>query len=116
MTNKIKVIIVLTAFLFVLFSILNAESNAGLRGETEIEDVTKKVYPSVVKVEVRNRIRKVATGVVIDKIGHIVRLPSFIHVMKKSQLSLLKEKRWRPNFWAWIQKLTLHSFRLRIKI
>ncbi len=72
MTNKLKVIIVLSAFLVALFPTLNAESNAGLRGETEIEDVTKKVYPSVVKVEVRNRIRKVATGVVIDKIGHIV--------------------------------------------
>jgi len=72
MTNKLKVIIVLSVFLVALFPTLNAESNAGLRGETEIEDVTKKVYPSVVKVEVRNRIRKVATGVVIDKIGHIV--------------------------------------------
>jgi S1-C subfamily serine protease len=72
MTNKLKVIIVLSAFLVALFPTLNAESNAGLRGETEIEDVTKKVYPSVVKVEVRNRIRKVATGVVIDRIGHIV--------------------------------------------
>jgi len=72
MTNKLKVIIVLSAFLVALFPTLNAESNAGLRSETEIEDVTKKVYPSVVKVEVRNRIRKVATGVVIDKIGHIV--------------------------------------------
>ncbi|TEU07499.1 MAG: hypothetical protein E3I52_03315, partial [Candidatus Aminicenantes bacterium] len=72
MTNKLKVIIVLSAFLVALFPTLNAGSNAGLRGEAEIEDVTKKVYPSVVKVEVRNRIRKVATGVVIDKIGHIV--------------------------------------------
>ncbi len=72
MTNKLKVIIVLSVFLFALFPNLNAESNAGLQGETEIEDVTKKVYASVVKVEVRNRIRKVATGVVIDKIGHIV--------------------------------------------
>ena len=48
MTNKLKAIIVLSAFLVVLFSTLNAESNAGLRSETEIEDVTKKVYPSVV--------------------------------------------------------------------
>ncbi len=72
MTNKLKVIIVLSAFLVALFPTLNAESSKGLRGEVEIEDVTKKVYPSVVKVEVRNRIRKVATGVVIDKIGHIV--------------------------------------------
>lgn len=72
MTNKLKVIIVLSAFSFALFPTLNAESSAGLRSETEIEDITKKVYPSVVKVEVRNRIRKIATGVVIDKIGHIV--------------------------------------------
>lgn len=72
MTNKLKVIIVLSAFLVTLFPTLNAESNAGLRSEEEIEDVTKKVYPSVVKVEVKNRIRKVATGVVIDNIGHIV--------------------------------------------
>ena len=72
MTNKLKVIIVLIAFLFALFPTLSAESSAALSGEAEIEDITKKVYPSVVKVEVRNRIRRVATGVVIDKIGHIV--------------------------------------------
>jgi len=72
MTNKLKVIIVLTAFLFALFPTLSAESSAALSGQAEIEDITKKVYPSVVKVEVKNRIRRVATGVVIDKIGHIV--------------------------------------------
>jgi len=72
MKNKLKAIIVLTTFLFALFPTLSAESSAALSGEVEIEDVTKKVYPSVVKVEVRNRIRRVATGVVIDKIGHIV--------------------------------------------
>ena len=72
MTNKLKVIIVLTTFLFALYPTLSAESSAALSGEAEIEDITKKVYPSVVKVEVRNRIRRVATGVVIDKIGHIV--------------------------------------------
>ena len=72
MTNKLKVIIVLSAFLVTLFPTLNAESYAVLRIVVDIEDVTNNVYPSVVKVEVRNWIRKVATGVVIDKIGHIV--------------------------------------------
>jgi serine protease Do len=72
MTNKLKVIIVLIAFLFALFPSLRAESSAALSAEAEIEAITKKVYPSVVKVEVRNRIRKVATGVVIDKTGYIV--------------------------------------------
>jgi serine protease Do len=72
MTNKLKVIIVLAAFLFALFPTLEAESSSGLSSEAELEDITKKVSPSVVKVEVKNRIRKVATGVVIDKIGHIV--------------------------------------------
>ncbi|NIM59446.1 MAG: PDZ domain-containing protein [Candidatus Aminicenantes bacterium] len=72
MNNKTKALIVLTTFLFVLFPILSAESSAALSSQAEIEDITKKVYPSVVKVEVKNRIRRVATGVVIDKIGHIV--------------------------------------------
>ena len=40
--------------------------------EKKIEDITKAVAPSVVRVEVRNGIRKVATGVVIDKDGSIV--------------------------------------------
>ncbi len=72
MNNKLKAIIVLTTFLLAFFPTLSAKSSAALSGQAEIEDVTKKVYPSVVKVEVKNRIRRVATGVVIDKIGHIV--------------------------------------------
>jgi len=40
--------------------------------EKKIEDITKTVAPSVVKVEVRNGVRKIATGVVIDKDGFIV--------------------------------------------
>jgi S1-C subfamily serine protease len=37
-----------------------------------LESLTKKVFPSVVRVEARNGWRKVATGVVIDKDGYIV--------------------------------------------
>ncbi len=72
MTNKFKAITVLIVFLLVLFLSLKAEPISGLIDEKEIEEITKKVFPSVVKVEARNRIRKVATGVVIDKNGYIV--------------------------------------------
>jgi serine protease Do len=90
MTNKLKVFTVLTAFLLALFSTLNAESSAGLSSEAEIEDVTKKVYPSVVKVEVKNRIKKVATGVVIDKIGHIV--TTALIYPRKEKISVITSK------------------------
>jgi len=40
--------------------------------EKKIEDIIKIVAPSVVKVEARNGMRKIATGVVIDKDGFIV--------------------------------------------
>ncbi len=98
MTNKLKVIIVLSVFLVALFPTLNAESNAGLRGEAEIEDVTKKVYPSVVKVEVRNGIRKVATGVVIDKIGHIVTTALIYPRNEKISVITSKGKRMEAKF------------------
>ena len=41
-------------------------------GEQKIEEITKMVAPSVVRVEARNGMRKVATGVVINKDGYIV--------------------------------------------
>jgi len=37
-----------------------------------LESLTKKVFPSVVRVEARDGWRKVATGVVIDKEGYIL--------------------------------------------
>jgi serine protease Do len=40
--------------------------------EKKIEEIAKMVAPSVVRVEARNGVYKVATGVVIDKDGHIV--------------------------------------------
>ncbi len=40
--------------------------------DKKIEDITKAVAPSVVRVEVRDGFRKVATGVVLDKDGSIV--------------------------------------------
>lgn len=72
MTNKFKATIVLTVFLLLPVFSLMAEPIPGSDQEGKIEDVTKKIYPSVVKVEVRNMIKKVATGVVIEKNGYIV--------------------------------------------
>ena len=73
MKSKIKILIVLAVFLMVFFISLKAESISGIgENEKKIEEVTRKVFPSVVKVEARNRTRKVATGVVFDKNGHIV--------------------------------------------
>lgn len=46
-------------------------ANPGVE-DKKIEDITKLVAPSVVKIEARNGMRKVATGVVIDKEGFII--------------------------------------------
>jgi len=40
--------------------------------DKDIADIAKKTYPSVVRVEVQNHMRRVATGVIIDKDGSIV--------------------------------------------
>lgn len=72
MSSKFKAKIALTAFLALLFLNGKAEPrNTGV-DEKNIEDITKKIYPTVVKIEARNRTKKVATGVVIDKDGNIV--------------------------------------------
>ncbi len=49
-----------------------AATSAAPVDEQKIEQILKSVAPSVVKVEARNGIRKVATGVVVDKDGTIV--------------------------------------------
>lgn len=72
MSTKLKMIFALTVFLLALFFSLKAEPTTASGGEKEIADITKRVFPSVVKVEARNRTRKVATGVVISKDGYIV--------------------------------------------
>lgn len=73
MSTKIKIIFVLILFLAVLFLSLKAEPASGSADKEKMfEGITKKVYPSVVKVEARNRTKKVATGVVIDRDGYIV--------------------------------------------
>ena len=72
MNKMIKPALVIMASLAVLAPSFGAET-AGAKGiEPDITDVAKKVFPSVVRVEVRNHMRRVATGVVIEKGGYIV--------------------------------------------
>ncbi len=73
MNIKLKSIFVLILFLLVLFFSLNAAPAASLKDDAkDISEITKKVYPSVVRVEARNFTRKMATGVVINKDGTIL--------------------------------------------
>lgn len=67
-----KAIFGIGIFLTALLMNLNAGTMSPALGEEDISNIVKKVYPSVVQVVVKNGIRKVATGVVIDKKGHIV--------------------------------------------
>jgi S1-C subfamily serine protease len=70
MSRKTKSIFSLAVFLFTVPLFMGIE--AAPISNAQIEDVTQKVFPCVVKVEVENMMRKVATGVVIDGAGHIV--------------------------------------------
>ncbi len=72
MLKKFQLIPLIAIFLLASSLTVKAEMKPGVADEGKIEDVVKKVYPSVVRVEAKNRIRKVATGVVIDRNGHIV--------------------------------------------
>ncbi len=57
-----------------LAAVLVSSADAALvtTAAEDLEGLTKKVFPSVVKVEARDGWRKVATGVVIENDGHIV--------------------------------------------
>lgn len=70
MSRQMKSIFSMAIILFALP--LFADAKALSISGPQIEDVTQRVFPCVVKVEVQNLMRKVATGVVIDKDGHIV--------------------------------------------
>jgi len=72
MTTKIRAFLSLVLFFSVLCISAQAEPVLAVNGNEDLKDITNKVYPSVVKVEARNGWTKVATGVVIDKDGHIV--------------------------------------------
>jgi serine protease Do len=74
MNRMIKPALVIMASLAVLAPSFGAETSGskGIGSEPDITDVAKKVFPSVVRVEVQNHTRRVATGVVIEKGGYVV--------------------------------------------
>ncbi|MDH5466772.1 MAG: PDZ domain-containing protein [Candidatus Aminicenantes bacterium] len=72
MIKKFMSMSMLAAFLFVPFLSLMAEPASSAMDEVKIEEITKKVFPCVVKVIAKNRYTKIAMGVVMDKDGHIV--------------------------------------------
>jgi S1-C subfamily serine protease len=72
MNRMIKPALVIMASLAVLAPSFGAETTGAKGIEPNITDVAKKVFPSVVRVEVQNHTRRVATGVVVEKGGYIV--------------------------------------------
>ncbi len=70
MNKMLKAALVVTAGLVLAAASYGSEVAAGNDGD--IAAVAKKVYPSVVRVEVRDGLRRVATGVVVEKGGFIV--------------------------------------------
>jgi S1-C subfamily serine protease len=72
MMKKIKFMSILALFVFVSSLTLVAGPKSSAVDGAQIDEIIKKVYPSVVKVVVKNGFTKVATGVVIDRDGHIV--------------------------------------------
>jgi serine protease Do len=72
MNRMIKPALVIMASLAVLAPAFGAETTGAKGTEPNITDVAKKVFPSVVRVEVQNHMRRVATGVVVEKGGYIV--------------------------------------------
>ena len=74
MNTMIKPALVIMASLALLAPSLGAEEAAAKSGgpDADVAAIAKKVYPSVVRVEVRNGMRRVATGVVVEKGGYVV--------------------------------------------
>ncbi len=73
MREKSKIVIGLTALVFACaWSLQAAEPKTPGLQDTTMEKVSRKVFESVVKVEALNGLKKVATGVVVDKDGYIV--------------------------------------------
>ncbi len=72
MKKNVKLRLSLMAITAVLALSLTAAARGPALDENTVENVSKKVFASVVKVETRNGMTRVATGVIIDKDGSIV--------------------------------------------
>jgi S1-C subfamily serine protease len=72
MSRIFKPALMIMAVLMVSGLSLRAAPTETVVPDRDISEITKKVYPSVVRVEARNHTRRVATGVVIDKDGYVI--------------------------------------------
>jgi serine protease Do len=72
MSEKGRLAIALASFIFILTLNVMAAPTSAAPSQASMENIAKKIFPSVVTVEARDGFKKVATGVVIDKDGYIV--------------------------------------------
>jgi serine protease Do len=72
MSEKGRLALALASFVFILILNLTAAPASAAPSQASMENIAKKIFPSVVTVEARDGFKKVATGVVIDKDGYIV--------------------------------------------
>jgi serine protease Do len=72
MSEKGRLAIALASFVFILTLNVMAAPTSAAPSQASMENIAKKIFPSVVTVEARDGFKKVATGVVIDKDGYIV--------------------------------------------
>jgi serine protease Do len=72
MNRILKPALVIMAVLLVSTLTLRAAPAGTGASEKDIAEIAKKIYPSVVRVEVHNHLRRVATGVVVDRDGYVV--------------------------------------------
>ncbi len=98
MMKKIKFMSILALFVFVSSLTLMAGPKSSAVDGAQIDEIIKKVYPSVVKVVVKNGFTKVATGVVIDRDGHIVTTALIYPRNEKITIVTTKGKRIEAEF------------------
>jgi serine protease Do len=72
MSRILKPALVIMAVMLASPLWVGAAPRAAKAGEKDIAEITKRIHPSVVRVEARNHTRRVATGVVIARDGYIV--------------------------------------------
>jgi S1-C subfamily serine protease len=68
--RMIKLILAAVFMVYLLLPAFSTPANSAA-GDRDAGEIVKKASPSVVRVEVRDRLKRVATGVVIDKDGYI---------------------------------------------
>lgn len=70
--NTLLAIAALVPLLFVSLAARTPDPGAPPLDDKSVDAVAKLVYPAVVRVEARNGMRKMATGVVVDRDGYII--------------------------------------------